>query len=287
MFNRVFKFFLVLVCLIASQAPSFAAKKNSQSYITRYNNVSEKLEKVNANLTEFTQSVEYQTGSYRQVKRLARKIFKRQRKIYKRLKKLSRHKAYAEFTSLVSERARTSFTNFRSNSKLNYRKLKQLKRSSNKLALLEEISELAQTNQELLEELTTMNKSAAFGNPNSSGVFGVLSLVSGNCMPGPGVQTDCKLENISSTIRVRPLTHYSEGDTFVYYSFTEDPIAATSSLEDGSYDLNLEPGEYSIFVLDGDKEYCNSFDADGNACKLIIKEDMKSEYNVTIDHAYW
>lgn len=286
MSSKFLKSFFILACLVTNQLPSFAANNNKSSYLARYNNVSSKLETVSSDLLELSQSIEYQTGSYREVKTLAKKIFKRQRKIYKRLKKLSRHKAYSEFTNLVSERAETSFVDFKSNSKSNYKNLKRLKKSSNKLALLEEISALEQENQKLLEELTTLTKSAAFGDPNNSGAFGVLSLVSGNCMPGPDINTDCKLERLLSTVKVRELTHYSEGDTFVYYSFTEDPIASIESTEDGSYNLNLEPGKYSVFVLDGEKEYCNSFDGDGNACKLIIKEGMKSEHNVTIDHSF-
>jgi len=267
------------------QLPSLAAV-NKASYLTKYNDISSKLALISPDISELSESVEFQTGSYKEAKNLAKKIFKRQKRVYKRLKKLSKYSGFSKYSALVNERSRNTLTNFKTNSKSSYKNIKRLKRSNDKLSLLEEITSLETSNQGLLEELTTLSKSAAFGDPDNSGVFGVTSLVSGNCMPGPEINTSCKLEKLSITISVRRLTHYSEGLSFIYYSFSEEPIASVESEADGSYNLELSPGEYSIFVLDGDNEYCNSFDGDGNACKLVIKETMKTEYNVTIDHSF-
>lgn len=271
--------------LIAFSMPG-AATEVKDSFLKKYNHIASKLERVNDDISELDQQLEFQTSSFKAVRDLSKKIYKRHKRIYKRLKDLSKHSKFLPFTALVSERASSTFSNFRENSNQSYRSIRRLNGSIDRQALLEEISSREAANQALLEELTTVAKSAAFGDPNSSGVFGIVSLVSGNCMPGPDINTDCVLETLITSVRVRNLTHYSESNGFVYYDFTEDPIAAIECDEDGSYSFDLEPGEYSIFVLDGDREYCNSFSAEGMACKLRVKDGMKAEFNSTIDHSF-
>lgn len=56
--------------------------------------------------------------------------------------------------------------------------------------------------------------------------------------------------------------------------------------EDGWYEIALPSGAYSVFVEDGDKEYCHRNDDRGRMCPIVI-EDGVSEHNIDIDHAVW
>lgn len=118
-----------------------------------------------------------------------------------------------------------------------------------------------------------------------SGLFGRVKQYQGNCMPGLELDSSCQVTSLKTEIRVRELSQIS--DSYVYYDFADEPIAVLETDSDGYYFLDLEPGVYSVFVQDGEREYCNSFDVEGFACKIEITEAEKLEYDLSIDHAFW
>ena len=107
-------------------------------------------------------------------------------------------------------------------------------------------------------------------------------------MPGPG--RVCSGTPVSRTIYVRkPTTLYNisinESDS-THFTFDTELIATTESDENGFYEVNLQPGTYSVLVEDEGKEYCNSFGIGRKICQVIV-EDAVKEYNIRIDHAVW
>lgn len=102
---------------------------------------------------------------------------------------------------------------------------------------------------------------------------GKVSLVTGNCMPTIGVNNNCKHSFVSRNIYIRE-------------SASGDLIKKVESDANGFYQVNLPLGTYSVFVEDGKKEYCNSFDGQGNACQVVIKTGINN-YDIEINKAVW
>ena len=119
----------------------------------------------------------------------------------------------------------------------------------------------------------------------SQGVYGQVERVSGNCMPGIAGEdvrdNPCENGFIATSIFVR------EPLAMTYYWENTSPLVAQgASNENGFYEVELPPGDYSIFVDDNGAEYCNG-SSDGIACPITIREGELLEMNLTIDHAAW
>jgi hypothetical protein len=268
-------------------SPSFASSSVKDSYLNRFNNISNRLESIAQSLKILGSELASSNPDMRYIRRTFKQVHRQQFLVNRNLNRLSRSPDYLVFIEKVNQEKRfNTFNEFRTNSIANKRSFQNITREDG-FTSLQAIYETQLENQELLEELTMLSKSAAFGNPNEAGVFGVVSRVTGNCMPGLVQDSSCKLEKLATEIKIRELTHYSAGETIVYYNFAFESLFNITSNSDGTFIMNLEPGEYSIFVVDGDKEYCNSFDMNGNACKLVIKDGIRTEYNFTIDNAFW
>jgi len=257
------------------------------SYLNRFNNISNRLESVSQRLKILSVELNSSNPNIRSIRRSIKKTHRQQFLINRNLNRLSRLPDYSVFIEKVNQEKRfNTFNEFKTNSIYNKKSFQNIN-VDDRLTDLRSIYEIQLENQALLEELTTLSKSAAFGNPNEAGVFGVVSRITGNCMPGITKDSSCKLEKVSTEIRIRELTHYSAGKTIVYYNFNHEALHSIQSNQTGAFIVNLEPGEYSIFVVDDGKEYCNSFDMNGNACKLTIRDGIRTEYNLTIDQAFW
>jgi hypothetical protein len=268
-------------------SPSFASSSVKDSYLNRFNNIANRLESIAQSLKILGSELASSNPDMRYIRRTVKQVHRQQFLVNRNLNRLSRSPDYLVFIEQVNQEKRfNTFNEFRANSIANRRSFQNITRGDG-FTSLQAIYETQLENQELLEELTMISKAAAFGDPNEAGVFGVVSRITGNCMPGLVKDSSCKLEKLATEIRIRELTHYSAGETVVYYNFAFESLFSVTSSSNGTFIMNLDPGEYSIFVVDGDKEYCNSFDMNGNACKLVIKDGMRTEYNFTIDNAFW
>ncbi len=113
-------------------------------------------------------------------------------------------------------------------------------------------------------------------------LYGKIILYNGNCMPGA---SGCKTSSVSRTIYIREpvlmgameATHLKEKNNLVKQIKSDD---------DGKYKIVLPVGTYSVFVEDGDKEYCNLFGDQGKVCQVVVKNGIV-KYNIEIDHAVW
>lgn len=285
MFKKLFKLYIFLSIFLVSTNCVFAISKRDR-YIKKYDFLQKKLSNISADLKSFEKDLKFHSTSLKKIRLLAKKINLKQKKIFSKIRRISKNKRYHTFTSSTRNSSKDSFIKFKSNRKEILKSSKELLVSSDKLSILEEIYQLEKNNHEILEGIATVYKSAAFGNPNSSGVFGASSLIEGNCQPDAS-SSECNFSFISSTIKIRNLTTIFDSVNFVYYNFEEEALDTTISDKNGNFNLDLEPGIYSIFIVDDGKEYCNNFDAESNACKLIIEEGKKTEYNITIDHSFW
>ncbi len=119
---------------------------------------------------------------------------------------------------------------------------------------------------------------------------GEITLISGNCMPmvcdEPPCQSSCLREGVARDIHIREVAT-SEKMEGVYLSDKPKLIKKGTSNADGSYSVILPVGKYSIFVEDNGKEYCNSWDGEGNACMVEIKEEQRAKHSFQLNYAVW
>jgi hypothetical protein len=112
-----------------------------------------------------------------------------------------------------------------------------------------------------------------------SGLYGKVKLVEGNCMPPVGPSSSCRTTPVARRVTVRALSKVGGelGST----------VASTVSSPDGSYQVAVPPGRYSLFVDDGGKPYCREGDGAGYACPVDVPEGKPVSRDITIDHAVW
>jgi hypothetical protein len=121
-----------------------------------------------------------------------------------------------------------------------------------------------------------------------TGIYGKVTLLSGNCMPGPAIDgtgaSTCVGVPVSRNIYVREPSYLG---TNLNLKQKNRLIAETKSDSKGYYQLELTPGSYSILVEDEGEEYCHLSSYAGIACPIMIVEYKLTEHNLDIDHAAW
>lgn len=122
------------------------------------------------------------------------------------------------------------------------------------------------------------------------GVWGTVTERTGNWMPSPDIYQTAKQAPIKCTIRFyEPVTFDDfQREGISIYNITDVPtklIAETTSNKNGFFQIKLEPGEYSIFVIYNGEILAGSFDGVGNIGKFSISEKNKTEYNFVVNNA--
>ena len=130
-------------------------------------------------------------------------------------------------------------------------------------------------------------------------VFGNIGMYQGNCMPGPD-HDSCSPGDVKATVYItKPAEKYVSSLL----------ISSVETNEEGYFELELEPGDYSLFVYDnlpGWEDWnecrdrttcddngaftCDSWSCSGGecACKpFTITAGERTEVNANINHAAW
>lgn len=108
---------------------------------------------------------------------------------------------------------------------------------------------------------------------------GTTGLLEGNCMPSPGVPP-CEAKPSSTTILITELSeNYVEGKL----------VKKITSDEEGQYEVSLPYGDYSLFLLDGEKVVCSVIQCpDKCVCQPFkIASDSTTILDVNLDRASW
>lgn len=263
---------LLTICLISMLITlSSVSAAEFTNFIADHQALQKKLAKLESRITINSNLLNSEDSKLRPLKKDLKKINKRHKKIYKSLVK----KFQIPREALQSVKAQ--------------QKLMQFKRNDDQLQVnLKKSYELAMKNNKYLESITEDSKAAAFTDSLGSGLYGQVSMITGNCMPQAGKQETftCQESAFPTTVVIRELTAVKELDKFVHYAGSKEPIIILSTNDKGIYKLDLAPGEYSVFILDdNDKEYCDNYDAKANACSVTIIENMYSEFNASLDRA--
>ena len=105
----------------------------------------------------------------------------------------------------------------------------------------------------------------------TEGIAGTLTLKEGNCMPTDGPST-CKEYPVQRTIKIYKYTSTPPEDSTL--------IAATATDKDGFYQVQLQPSQYAVFIIEKGKLYGDyKYPAQVNSMK-ISKMNLRISYVV-------
>jgi hypothetical protein len=123
----------------------------------------------------------------------------------------------------------------------------------------------------------------------ASGLTGTLYKIEGNCMPAIDTISSCKKYPIKRKILIYEYTTQSqvEGSGTNFETVLTRKIAETVSDADGFYEVNLEPGIYSVFVHEKGKYYANLFDGNGGINPVEINNDSVLIKHLPVDYAVY
>jgi hypothetical protein len=115
------------------------------------------------------------------------------------------------------------------------------------------------------------------------GIAGKVYLRQGNYMPSPGRKID-NGKPVSTTVFIYQLTKREQAMANGSYfdRIQTKLIAKAQSSSDGSYSVELPPGNYSVFVDDDHKLYANSFDGNGHISPVEVKADSITVNDIII-----
>ncbi len=105
---------------------------------------------------------------------------------------------------------------------------------------------------------------------------GTIGMYVGNCMP----VNHCEPVPVSTTVAIT-----SPAEDFDVNLLIDSVISGTN----GSYEINLPAGTYSLFLRDTAGFVCESWSCpDECYCNLLtIQSDSVTTFNANLDHAVW
>jgi len=123
----------------------------------------------------------------------------------------------------------------------------------------------------------------------TEGIWGTLVKTEGNCMP---VVVDykngtCKQYPVKREVVIYEYTKMNETshEFTKFFEIYTKLVATTTCDEEGFFELALEPGEYSVFVREGEHLYANLFDGQGGIVPVTVESSKVSEKILNLDYA--
>ncbi|WP_268034440.1 carboxypeptidase regulatory-like domain-containing protein [Algoriphagus sp. PAP.12] len=127
--------------------------------------------------------------------------------------------------------------------------------------------------------------------PEGEGVTGTVTWLEGNQMPGI-IDEDSETEKnpkgvgVKRTLLIYPLTNVADtkNENGLFTSVSGTPVTTIETEEDGSYQLQLAPGRYSVFTQEENGLFANIFDGDGYIQPITIKENEWNLLDIIINY---
>ncbi|MEM9338478.1 MAG: hypothetical protein AAGA66_07095 [Bacteroidota bacterium] len=118
------------------------------------------------------------------------------------------------------------------------------------------------------------------GNQSDMGMIeGKIGILEGNCMPGPGIEP-CKPRPIATTVYATKLSRQFD---------IKLVVDSTESKQDGTYQLSLPEGRYSLFIKDEERAPCDRLECNPDCYCLPFKitADSTTTVSANLNHAAW
>lgn len=125
----------------------------------------------------------------------------------------------------------------------------------------------------------------------TQGIHGQLFWVEGNLMPqaseGGNSSTEKNLrQGVQRTVKIHSLTHMDQlsiGDYLIGTIQTPE-IASFETEPDGSFRIELPIGKYSLFTVEQDGFFANTFDSENHINPVEVKVGEWSKFDVIINY---
>jgi hypothetical protein len=125
----------------------------------------------------------------------------------------------------------------------------------------------------------------------SQGIKGRVYWVEGNQMPrimddGSGKTAPESKVGVQRTILIHELTHADQvevGD-FLIGEIHSVLVQKISTDENGDYAVRLPPGKYSLFTVESDGHFANTFDAENNLNPVEVKAGEWEVFDIVVDY---
>lgn len=117
------------------------------------------------------------------------------------------------------------------------------------------------------------------------GIKGQVFWLSGNQMPGPGVQRPAQ-QGIIREIHIYKVATMDDVvmDNNYYSQVKTDLVAKVISGKDGYFKVRLPPGEYSVFTVEPKGLFANMFDVKNRINPVVVRDRKFTWITVTVDY---
>ncbi len=122
-----------------------------------------------------------------------------------------------------------------------------------------------------------------------NGIWGTVSSMEGNCMPGfPPPTNTCTHCPAKRTVKIYAYTTTSQatpdpGSPVFFNSFSTPLIAQVNAEDDGFFQINIPAGNYTVVVVENGKLYASQTDGQGGLNPVtfnggLLKKDLVMTY---------
>ena len=120
----------------------------------------------------------------------------------------------------------------------------------------------------------------------ATGIFGTISSLEGDCMPGSdGTCTNCPAKRTVQIYQYALLNNATRSGTSndFFYSFNTSLVAQAGTDDNGFFQINIPPGHYSVAVVENGKLYANQLDGQGGLNPITLVTGAE-KVNITMTY---
>ncbi|MBO9703443.1 MAG: hypothetical protein J7604_24755 [Sporocytophaga sp.] len=121
----------------------------------------------------------------------------------------------------------------------------------------------------------------------TKGIYGTLTLTEGNCMPAiGGKNTSCIAYPVKRKVRIYEYTQEKDAEgSYPFYKKVNTKLIATGYTDDeGFFQFQLQPSQYSIFIEEKGKLYASGSDWTGGLNPFTVSSGIE-EINLNLMYA--
>lgn len=121
---------------------------------------------------------------------------------------------------------------------------------------------------------------------NRQGIKGQVLWISGNQLPGPGVNRSAHagVKRELYIYELTTLSQVSQNPDGFFENIQTKLITTIATSSDGSFKLKLPPGDYSVFVKEEGGLFANRFDKNNAINPVAVKERQYAWLPITVDY---
>lgn len=121
---------------------------------------------------------------------------------------------------------------------------------------------------------------------NRQGIKGQVLWVSGNQLPGPDANRSAHygMKRELHIYEVTTLSQGSQNSNGFFENIQTRLVTTVVTRKDGSFQLKLPPGDYSVFVNEEGGLFANRFDKNNAINPVAVKERQYTWLPITVDY---